>query len=49
MRFDGGHKRDPFLVDMLGPYVSFVPVCPEVEVGMPTPRPALRLFSRGGK
>jgi uncharacterized protein YbgA (DUF1722 family)/uncharacterized protein YbbK (DUF523 family) len=43
VRFDGQHKRDSFLVDELGPFVEFVPVCPEVEVGMPIPRETLRL------
>ena len=43
VRFDGGHKRDSFLVDTLGRYVEWVPVCPEVEVGLGTPREALRL------
>lgn len=43
VRFDGGHKRDPFLVETLGRYVEYVPVCPEVEVGLPVPREALRL------
>ena len=43
VRFDGGHKRDPFLVEILSPYVSWVRVCPEVEVGMGTPRETLRL------
>jgi uncharacterized protein YbgA (DUF1722 family)/uncharacterized protein YbbK (DUF523 family) len=43
VRFDGGHKRDRFLTDLLGLFVEWIPVCPEVEVGMDTPRPALRL------
>src|SRR5882762_6974511 len=43
VRFDGGHKRDRFLTDLLGRYVEWVPVCPEVEVGMGVPREALRL------
>ncbi len=43
VRFDGGHKRDPFLTDVLGPHVEWVRVCPEVEVGMGTPRETLRL------
>jgi len=43
VRFDGGHKRDPFLADMLGAQVEFVPVCPEVEMGLGTPRETLRL------
>src|SRR5262245_3259002 len=43
VRFDGGHKRDYFLTDILGPHVEWVPVCPEVEVGMGTPREPVRL------
>ena len=43
VRFDGGHKRDSFLTDVLGPYVEWVPVCPEVEAGLGTPREAMRL------
>jgi uncharacterized protein YbgA (DUF1722 family)/uncharacterized protein YbbK (DUF523 family) len=43
VRFDGGHKRSPWLVDTLGRYVDYVPVCPEVELGLPTPREPLRL------
>jgi hypothetical protein len=43
VRYDGGHKRDAFLVDTLGPFVEWVPVCPEVEVGLGVPRPAIRL------
>jgi len=43
VRYDGQHKRDAFLVDELGPFVEFVAVCPEVEVGMPIPRETLRL------
>ena len=48
VRFDAGHKRDPFLVESLGRHVEWVPVCPEVESGMPTPREALRLVGRHG-
>jgi uncharacterized protein YbgA (DUF1722 family)/uncharacterized protein YbbK (DUF523 family) len=47
VRWDGGHKRDRFLVDELGPFVEWVPVCPEVELGLGTPRPTLRLERRG--
>jgi len=43
VRFDGGHKRDRFLTDVLGSYVEWVPVCPEVEAGLGTPREAMRL------
>jgi uncharacterized protein YbgA (DUF1722 family)/uncharacterized protein YbbK (DUF523 family) len=43
VRYDGGHKRDAFLVDTLGPFVEWVPVCPEVEIGLGVPRPPIRL------
>ena len=43
VRYDGGHRRDTFLVDTLGRYVTWVPVCPEVECGLPVPREAMRL------
>jgi uncharacterized protein YbgA (DUF1722 family)/uncharacterized protein YbbK (DUF523 family) len=48
VRFDGGHKRDRFLTDVLGPFVEFVPVCPEVEAGLGTPREAVHLEDAGG-
>jgi uncharacterized protein YbbK (DUF523 family) len=43
VRYDGGHKLDHFLTDTLGRYVEWVPVCPEVECGLPVPREAMRL------
>jgi uncharacterized protein YbgA (DUF1722 family)/uncharacterized protein YbbK (DUF523 family) len=43
VRFDGGHKQDHFLTDVLGRYVEWVPVCPEMEAGLGTPREAMRL------
>jgi len=43
VRYDGGHKRDAFLTDVLGPFVEWVPVCPEVEIGLGVPRPPIRL------
>ena len=48
VRFDGGHKLDHFLVDVLGRFVEFVDVCPEVGVGLGTPRESLRLVEIGG-
>ncbi len=48
VRFDGGHKRDSFLVDTLGPFVEWVAVCPEVEIGLATPRDTLRLVGHRG-
>lgn len=43
VRYDGGHKLDRFLTDTLGQYVQYVPVCPEVECGLPVPREAMHL------
>lgn len=43
VRYDGGHKRDVFLLNVLGDYVEWVSVCPEVEIGLGIPRPTLRL------
>jgi len=43
VRYDGGHKLDRFLVETLGRYVDFVPVCPEVECGLPVPRESMHL------
>src|SRR6476661_8235522 len=43
VRFDGAHKRDPFLVETFGAHVEWVPVCPEVEAGFGTPRESMRL------
>ena len=43
VRFDGNHHLDRFLVETLGSYVDYFPVCPEVECGMGVPRETLRL------
>jgi len=43
VRWDGGHKRDPGLVAQLGRSVEWVPVCPEVELGLGVPREPIRL------
>jgi|SRR5262245_35031395 len=43
VRYDGGHKLDPFLSATLGRFVEWVPVCPEVEVGMGVPRETVHL------
>jgi uncharacterized protein YbgA (DUF1722 family)/uncharacterized protein YbbK (DUF523 family) len=43
VRYDGGHKHDRYITDILGEYLEFVPVCPEVEAGFPIPRETFRL------
>jgi uncharacterized protein YbgA (DUF1722 family)/uncharacterized protein YbbK (DUF523 family) len=47
VRFNGGHKRFRFLTDELDPYVDWVPYCPEIEIGLGTPREPIRLTADG--
>jgi len=48
VRFDGGHKRDALLIETLSPFVEWVRVCPEVELGLGVPREPVRLVSAAG-
>lgn len=43
VRYDGGHKLDRYITETLGQFFDYVPVCPEVEYGLPVPREAMRL------
>ncbi len=43
VRFDGGHKLDTLITETLGQYFEWVPVCPEMEIGLGAPRESLRL------
>jgi len=43
VRYDGGHQHDRYITDTLGRWFEWVPVCPEVEYGLPVPREAMRL------
>lgn len=43
VRFDGAHQRSRYLTDVLGGWVEWVSVCPEVEIGLGIPRPTIRL------
>lgn len=43
VRYDGGHQQDRYITDTLGRWFEWVPVCPEVEYGLPVPREAMRL------
>ncbi|MGB6582640.1 MAG: DUF523 and DUF1722 domain-containing protein [Streptosporangiaceae bacterium] len=47
VRFNGGHKRYRFLTDSLDRYVDWVPYCPEIQIGLGTPREAIRLTTDG--
>lgn len=44
VRYDGGHRHEPFLTETFGRFVEWVPVCPEVEVGLGVPREPIRLL-----
>jgi uncharacterized protein YbgA (DUF1722 family)/uncharacterized protein YbbK (DUF523 family) len=44
VRYDGGDKRDRFMVETFGLHVDWIPVCPEAEVGMGVPREPVRLI-----
>ena len=43
VRFDKGHKRDSYINGTLSEYFELVPVCPEVAIGLGTPREPIRL------
>lgn len=43
VRFDGGHKKDQFVADRMARLMEILPVCPEMEAGLGTPRPAIQL------
>jgi uncharacterized protein YbgA (DUF1722 family)/uncharacterized protein YbbK (DUF523 family) len=43
VRYDGGHKLDNYITGTLAEYFDFLPVCPEVAIGLPVPRPPIRL------
>jgi uncharacterized protein YbbK (DUF523 family)/uncharacterized protein YbgA (DUF1722 family) len=49
VRYDGQHKRVDWLVEELGKWVSFHPVCPELEMGLGAPRESMRLVRRGAR
>lgn len=49
VRFDGGHKRNDFLTEVLSAFVEWVPVCPEFELGLGIPREALHLENCQGE
>jgi uncharacterized protein YbgA (DUF1722 family)/uncharacterized protein YbbK (DUF523 family) len=48
VRYDGGHRRDAYVTGALSRHVAWVPVCPEVELGLGAPRETLRLVGRAG-
>ena len=49
VRYDGTAKRNSWLVDQFGRHVDYRPICPEMAIGMPTPRPPIRLVATAGQ
>lgn len=47
-RYDGSQINDDF-VKKMKKYINFIPVCPEMEIGLPSPRQALRIVENEGK
>ncbi|MFT6984648.1 MAG: hypothetical protein ACJAT7_000445 [Psychromonas sp.] len=43
VRFDGGHKQSKYCQQILANYFDFEPLCPEMAIGLGTPRRAIRL------
>jgi uncharacterized protein YbbK (DUF523 family)/uncharacterized protein YbgA (DUF1722 family) len=48
VRYDGGNKRQAWLVNDLARQVEIIPVCPEVAIGLGVPRPPLHLVCTPG-
>ncbi|WP_241973840.1 YbgA family protein [Aliidiomarina iranensis] len=43
VRYDGGHKGYSFCQNELSRYAEYLPLCPEVGIGLSVPRPTIRL------
>ncbi|MFF7705950.1 DUF1722 domain-containing protein [Pseudomonas sp. NPDC007930] len=43
VRYNGGHKQSRYCRGLLSDYFEFVPVCPEVAIGLGIPRQPIRL------
>lgn len=46
VRYDGDHQYHAWIVEVLGQFVDLVPICPEVEIGLGVPRPAIHLVQQ---
>jgi uncharacterized protein YbgA (DUF1722 family)/uncharacterized protein YbbK (DUF523 family) len=43
VRFNGGHKQSQLCSEVLAEYFDFLPLCPEVAIGLGIPRETIRL------
>lgn len=48
VRYDGGHKRDSFICDVLATLADFKPFCPEMSIGLGVPRPPIHWINLHG-
>ncbi len=48
VRYDTGHKHSSYITGTLGQFFTFRPFCPEMAIGLGTPRETLRLVNRDG-
>ncbi|MFC7001926.1 YbgA family protein [Pseudobowmanella zhangzhouensis] len=46
VRYNASHKRSKYCMDTLSAYFRYRPFCPEVAIGLPVPRPAIRIVER---
>lgn len=49
VRYDGGHKRNDYLNNLMGDFFEYVSFCPEVAIGMGVPRNPIRLVDAQGE
>jgi uncharacterized protein YbbK (DUF523 family) len=49
VRYDGGHRHNRYITDILGKYFGWIPVCPEVECGLGIPREPMQLVGDPAK
>lgn len=43
VRYDGGHKQDAYINGTLSRHFEFLPICPEMAIGLGVPREPIRL------
>ena len=43
VRYDGGHRYERHITETLARFCELVPVCPEVDCGLPVPRETMHL------
>jgi uncharacterized protein YbbK (DUF523 family) len=48
VRYDGGHRKQPALLDEFSGIVEWVTTCPEVELGLGVPRETIQIELLGG-